>query len=135
MTLSGVALGGYLSLEQMEKNVIIEREIDVLDKRLNIIDRAARLSMTRDTLIKIFKKVPDSLEFIYKADEYYTEYASIIVSANLYFGPKTKAAVAVLKTSPKSWVEKDKELGVAFISAMIEELRYNLTSINEISEE
>ncbi|MGB4106417.1 MAG: hypothetical protein WBK55_01320 [Alphaproteobacteria bacterium] len=129
--ITGVWSGTYLADKQNTTQQIrsqsIEWEKEIVRKRLEIIDRYAKLMANKASVQAAVKRNMDtSKEALDTATAYYSEYASIIVNSKIFFGPKTIAAVDKLNKDEKKWSEKEWKNEKDFMQAMLDELFFDL---------
>lgn len=131
----GVIIGGLISLAAsyiatskqfdnqekiLNKQFSIQWEMQVLNKRIELIDRATKVFMQK---AGFRTENPKATDFSNKLTALYTEYASVIMGAKMYFGPKTHLLTAEFRDLDAP-IEIDAKVQSSLIESMHEELYY-----------
>jgi hypothetical protein len=138
-SLGGVYMGNINNTHQVEIQKAAEYESKLLDQRLAIIDRTAKvfgrspgLSDLWERYLKPIQKAKEAPELekppdvVEKLMDAQGEFQSVLFLAQAYFGPKTKAAIAELGADEGPWWTKPKAKQDALVAAMIEEASLGL---------
>lgn len=145
-SISAVVLTNHLNSKQDFRKNEFSYENQIINKRLEIIDRAA----------KVFGKSPGISDFwlMYikntkignsenqasfsvteKLTDYQGEFQSILWMSEIFFGPETKKSIANMGTEKGPWWEKSKDKQEKYINAMLSELTYGLSNFKTKSHE
>ncbi len=141
-SLGAVYLVNENNTRQLETQKTIEFESRVLDQRLVLIDRAAKIfgksPGLQDLWSRYLTSLPHSsrngkheppLEVLEKLTEAQGEFQSVLFLAQAYFGQKTKAAITDLGSVKGPWWTKPKVKQDALIAAMVEEASLGLKTL------
>ncbi|MEJ8838404.1 hypothetical protein [Ramlibacter sp. AN1133] len=139
-SLGGVLIAGVTSARQAEIQKTIELEGKLVDQRIALIDRAAKVFGKSPGLQDLWERyrqhlsAPDGAakmpaELIEKLAEAQGEFQSVLLLSQAYFGPKTKVAIFELSAAEGPWWQKPKAKQDALIQAMLSETGYGLSAI------
>lgn len=143
-SLGGVFIGGSISARQAETLKVIELEGKVVDQRLALIDRAAKVFGKSPGLQDFWEHYQQELtanngssskipaDLIEKLVEAQGEFQSVLFLSHAYFGPNTKAAISELSAEKGPWWQKPKAKQDALIVAMLSESGYGLRAIPQL---
>ncbi|QBJ08184.1 hypothetical protein EYS10_06365 [Rahnella aquatilis] len=134
----GGALGGVIvanhqnSVNDKEARIYAYQN-KIIDQRINLVDRAAKVFGKSPGLQDEWKKYNDNLvkgkidkSIVDKLTEVQGEFQSVVFLAAVYFGPKTKRALQELGEAPGPWWEKPKDKQDNLIVSMTDEINYKL---------
>ncbi|HHU4044521.1 TPA: hypothetical protein ACUB6H_000061 [Enterobacter cloacae] len=133
-TLGGVLIANHQSSVNEKESRHYVYQTKIIEQRINIVDRAARifgkspgLQDTFNEYIKVIAK-GDKLDkdATQQLTEAQGEFQSIIYLSTIYFGPKTREALKELGEAPGPWWQKPKEKQDNLVSAMASEINYDI---------
>lgn len=138
-SLGGVVIANSSSARQAELQRAIELESKVVDQRITLIDRAAKVFGKSPGLQDLWERYRESLEakghsakvpteLIEKLADAQGEFQSVLFLSQAYFGPRTKGAVSELSAAEGPWWQKPKAKQDALIEAMLSETAYGLSA-------
>lgn len=130
--LAGVYVGSSLSSNASKEAMQISYKNELLQQRIEIINRAALIygksPGVKDiwtVYLKEFHSKPIvSIELSKTLAEYNSEFNAVITLSGIYFGPKTHEALKAMGEKKSPWWEKDDELVKNYMAAMASELKY-----------
>lgn len=132
-TLGGVLITNYQNSVNEKESRLYAYQTKIIEKRINIIDRAAKIFGKSPGLQDIWKEYDnttrkDKLDqlIVDKLTEAQGEFQSIIFLSSVYFGPKTQQALKDLGETPGPWWTKPKEKQDNFVSSMALEINYEI---------
>jgi hypothetical protein len=142
-SLGGVVVANSNNARQAEFQSAIDLQGRILDQRLALIDRSAKIFGESEGLSVLSAQnaapnsethlMPDRhVEISERLMEAEGEFHSVIFLAHAFFGPKTKAAIASLDSNQGKWWMKPKTGQNRLIDAMLEESWYNLDALTEL---
>lgn len=126
--LLGVYVGASLNSNISKEMLQISYQNQILQQRIKLIDRAALIygkAPGVSDLWSDYRKNP-SIELSKDLSEYNSEFNAVIHLSDIYFGPKTKAALTEMTVKDSPWWEKNKELVGNYIGAMSSELNHGI---------
>ena len=138
---AGVMLTAHYSTNAYQYQKAFEWEVVILEKRVQTMERMARLIAQQPGLkdewtryrASLKSAKPDEVpprESSQKLEDYTAEYVNVLLLTSLYFGAETKKAVAALQKTQSPWWMKDYNDQDAILTAMNKELRSSLPTFN-----
>jgi len=146
-TIAGVYTTYTLTSQESKKARAIEYEMTIVNQRIEIINQAARiygkepgisdlwliyLQETSDNIANGNIATQHSTELSEKLADYNSEYESVVWMAALYFGPKTREALAELGKETGPWWTKNPDTVDEFMVAMVEEINLGIEFLPDI---
>lgn len=144
-SLGGVYLANANNARQADVQKAIEYEGKIVDQRLALIDRTAKIFGESPGLMDLWSrylepvhrpkaapKLAQPLDVTEKLMEAQGEFQSVVFLAQAYFGPKTKAAITDLSSVQGPWWTKPKDKQNALVDAMIEETWLGLKALPDV---
>lgn len=141
-SLSGVLIGNASNARQAERQQQVAFQTRILDQRLALIDRAARIfgkSPGLQDVWGLYLKATGAahdgtapelpMALLDKLTEAQGEFQSVLFLSQVYFGPKTRAAIKDLSSTDGPWWQKPKPKQDAFIAAMVSEATLGVDAV------
>lgn len=138
---AGVTLTAQYSTTAYQHQKAFEWEAKILDRRVETMERMARLIAKQPGIQDEWKRYlnflksmrPDEApprESSQKLEDYNAEYLNVLLLAQLYFGTDTNQAVSALTKVDSPWWMKPIDDETAVLAAMAKELRSTLPTFN-----
>ena len=136
-TIAGVLLANAHNTKLAERQIVIEFEGKIYEKRIELIDRTANIfgkspglqdvwsQYIEKTTVEQSKQSP--IELAEKLSEAQGEFQSVVFLSQAYFGPRTRSALADLSASSGPWWNKPKDKQDALLASMISEVTFGMT--------
>ncbi len=145
-SLGGVYLAGELNIRQAESQKLLDYENQILNQRIAVLERASKIFGKAPGIQDVWSKYSKSfrnskgelnnppLDIVEKLTDYQGEYQSVVSLAGIYFGPKTRTAIADMSSEKKPWWNKSKKNQDAFFAAMSTELTLDLKRLTTLNQ-
>lgn len=141
-SLGGVYIANSHNTKQATTQKAIEFESKILEQRISLLDRTAKIFGKSPGLQDYWEKyikieIPNktqesnisSSDLIDRLTDAQGEFQSVVMLASVYFGPKTNQALSELSDVKGPWWTKPKEKQDALLTAMSQELSFGFQSL------
>ena len=132
--LSGIYLASSLSEDANRQIVQINYQNEILQQRIELLDRAAAIFGKSAGINDIWVLYREAYSELSESTgnlsrdlaEYNAEFNSVIHLSNLYFGPKTRDAIKAMGEPASPWWTKDSDMVADYLAAMASELNHGM---------